>query len=244
MYTQQHHGISVTYQHQDKSYVGYLSLPNDAASPRPGVLICPEFWGITNYIKWRADRYADLGYAALVVDFYGDGYLATTAEDATEKSNMIKENLDQAIGIFKSAMDIFNRESTVDQNRVAAVGYCFGGAMALSMANAGFPLRAVMAFHSQVELPIMPSEKLTANVVVANGADDPFVKPETISTWKEQMNAIDASYEYISYEGVKHAYTNKGANEKGKKFDLPLDYDAQADAHSWQRVQDLLKEVF
>jgi dienelactone hydrolase len=237
-------GIEVVYEQDGKKYVGYLSLPNDPVAPKPSVLLCPEFWGITDYIKWRADRYADLGYAAMVVDFYGDGKLATTAEEATELSNEVKNNMEQAKNVFQAAMDALHRESKVDASRTAVVGYCFGGAMALSMVNAGFPLKAVMAFHSKVELPIMPQQSIQAKVVVANGADDPFIEEGTVERWKNQMDAIEASYEYISYEGVKHAFTNKGANEKGRKFDLPLDYDANADAHSWKRVQQLLDEVF
>jgi dienelactone hydrolase len=237
-------GINITYQHDDKTYVGYLSLPNDPTAPKPGVMLCPEFWGLTGYIKWRADQYAALGYAAMVVDFYGDGRKAATAEKATELSENIKQNPQKAVQIFQAAMDAFHQETVVDASHTAAVGYCFGGAMALSMANAGIPLKAVMAFHSKVELPIMPNKKLTAKIVVANGADDPFIEEGTVPEWKKQMDEIDAYYEYIEYPGVKHAYTNKMADEKADKFDLPLDYDAQADADSWNRVQDLLAEVF
>lgn len=237
-------GLEISYEYEDKQYVGYLSLHNDPVAPKPGVLLCPEFWGITNYIKWRADQYAALGYAAMVVDFYGEGLIADNAEHATELSGTIKEEPSKAKGIFMAAMDAFHRESIVDASKTAAVGYCFGGAMALSMANAGIPLKAVMAFHSQVELPIMPSDKLTARIVVANGADDPFVSEESIETWTNAMDQVAAYYEYITYPGVKHAYTNKNANAKAEKYDLPLDYDEHADKDSWERVQDLLAEVF
>ncbi|SCY28971.1 Dienelactone hydrolase [Nonlabens sp. Hel1_33_55] len=237
-------GIQLTYEYNDKEYVGYLSLPDDPVAPKPGIMLCPEFWGMTDYIKWRADEYAALGYAALVVDFYGDGMVAKNAEQATNLSGNVKDKPQHAVGVFQAAMDAFHRESIVDAANTAAVGYCFGGALALSMANAGLPLKAVMAFHSQVELPIMPNEKCTAKIVVANGDEDPFVSKESIETWTNAMDAIDVSYEYVTYPGVKHAYTNKNANAKAEKYDLPLDYDAEADKDSWNRVQDLLAEVF
>ncbi|WP_194851786.1 dienelactone hydrolase family protein [Nonlabens antarcticus] len=237
-------GLDISYEYQDKEYVGYLSLPNDKVAPKPGVMLCPEFWGITGYIKWRADEYAALGYAAMVVDFYGAGEVATTAEHATELSTAVKNDPETAKGIFLAALDAFHRESIVDASRTAAVGYCFGGAMTLSMANAGIPLKAVMAFHSQVALPIMPNDKLTARVVVANGADDPFVSDESVETWTNAMDELDVYYEYITYPGVTHAYTNKNADAKAKEFDLPLDYNEEADKDSWNRVQDLLAEVF
>jgi len=237
-------GLDIAYEYEDKEYVGYLSLPNDPVAPKPGVMLCPEFWGITNYIKWRADEYAAIGYAAMVVDFYGDGQVATNADHATELSGKIKNDPKKAQGIFMAALDAFHRESIVDAANTAAVGYCFGGAMALSMANAGIPLKAVMAFHSKVDLPIMPSDKLTARVVVANGADDPFVSAESVEKWTNAMDALDVYYEYITYPGVKHAYTNKNADAKADKHDLPLDYNEEADKDSWNRVQDLLAEVF
>ena len=237
-------GLDISYTYNGKQYVGYLSLPNDPVAPKPGVMVCPEFWGITDYIKWRADEYASLGYAAMVVDFYGAGTVAKDAEQATELSNTIKEDPEKAQGIFMAAVDAFHRESIVDASRTAAVGYCFGGAMALSMANAGIPLKAVMAFHSKVDLPIMPSDQLTARIVVANGAEDPFVSKESVKQWKKAMDSVGAQYEYITYPSVKHAYTNKNANAKADKYDLPLDYDKHADQDSWNRVQDLLAEVF
>ncbi|WP_055411223.1 dienelactone hydrolase family protein [Nonlabens sp. YIK11] len=237
-------GIQIPYEYKDQKYVGYLSLPDDAVAPKPGVMVCPEFWGMTDYIKWRADEYAALGYAALVVDFYGNGMVAKDAEEATKLSEKVKKDPDHAVALFQAAMDAFHRESIVDAGNTAAVGYCFGGAMALSMANAGLPLKAVMAFHSKVELPIMPNEKLAAKIVVANGADDPFVSEESIEAWTNAMDAIDVNYEYVTYPEVKHAYTNKNANAKAEKYDLPLDYDAEADKDSWNRVQDLLAEVF
>ena len=203
-----------------------------------------NFATATNYIKWRADQYAALGYAAMVVDFYGNGLKAENADEATDHSEKVKKDPEQAKAVFLAAMDTFHKNPMVDPSYTAAVGYCFGGAMALSMANAGVPLKAVMAFHSKVELPIMPSNDLTAKIVVANGEDDPFVTDESVETWTNAMDAIDVNYEYITYPGVKHAYTNKNADAKADKYDLPLDYDADADQDSWNRVQDLLADVF
>lgn len=237
-------GIDVSYEYQDTNYIGYLSIPNDPVRPKPGVMLCPEFWGMTNYLKWRADEYAALGYAAMVVDFYGNGKVAGDDKEASKLAKPVKENPEKAVGIFQAAMDALHRESLVDASRTAAVGYCFGGVLALSMANAGIPLKAVMAFHSKVDLMIMPSEKLTATVVVANGEDDSFISQESVEIWTNAMDELDVNYEYITYPGVKHAYTNKNATEKGKKFDMPIAYNEEADKDSWNRVQDLLAEAF
>ncbi|MCB0376694.1 MAG: dienelactone hydrolase family protein, partial [Sinomicrobium sp.] len=100
------------------------------------------------------------------------------------------------------------------------------------------------AFHSGVELPVMPNEKLKARVLVCNGADDPFISDEAVMTFKAKMDSIHADYRYIAYEGVKHSFTSKAADSLGVKFNMPLAYDETADKKSWEALQQLLKEAF
>ena len=112
------------------------------------------------------------------------------------------------------------------------------------MANSGTDLDAVAAFHSGVELPVMPSDKLKAKVLVCNGADDPFVSPESIEAFKAAMDTAGKPYEYIAYPGAKHSFTSKAADANGEKFGLPLEYNAEAATKSWNSLKSLLAEVF
>jgi len=127
---------------------------------------------------------------------------------------------------------------------IGAIGYCFGGSVVLTMANAGYDLDMAAAFHSGVSLPIAPSDQLKARVLVANGEDDPMVSAESATAYKAAMDSIGADYTYISYPGVVHAFTNPGATELGEKFELPLRYSPLADTASWDELKLFLSATF
>ena len=156
----------------------------------------------------------------------------------------VMTNLPEATARFDAAMNLLKSHVSVDAEKIAAIGYCFGGSVVLTMANSGADLDAVAAFHSGVQLPVMPNNKLKAKVLVCNGAEDPFIDPETVIAFKTAMDSIGANYEYVSYPGVKHSFTSKEADANGEKFQLPLAYDADADEKSWASLQRLFAETF
>lgn len=237
-------GEEVTYSSDTTNLKGYIAYDQNLEGARPGVIIVHEWWGHNQYVRERADMLAELGYTALALDMYGDGILAEHPEDAGKFSGMIMNNLDLGMARFDAAVDQLKAHPTVDPEKIAAIGYCFGGSVALTMANSGRDLHAVAAFHSGVQLPVMPGEDLKAKVLVCNGADDPFIPAESITAFKEALDAAGADYKYVSYPGAVHSFTSKYANEHGEKFDLPLRYQAAADEASWEELQQLLQSVF
>ncbi len=237
-------GTEVIYATDSTNLKGYIAYDENNTEKRPGILIVHEWWGHNEYVRERADMLADLGYTALAVDMYGDGKQADHPDDAGKFAMSVFNNLPEAKARFNAAMELLKQHESVDGEKIAAIGYCFGGSVVLTMANSGSDLDAVAAFHSGVALPIMPNKDLKAKVLVCNGADDPFVSPESIEAFKTAMDSIGASYEYISYPGVKHSFTSKAADANGAKFELPLAYDAEADQKSWASLQQLLSEVF
>lgn len=237
-------GEEVIYASDSTNLKGYIAFDSNATEKRPGVLIVHEWWGHNNYVRQRADMLAELGYTALAVDMYGDGKLAEHPEDAGKFAMSVMSNLPEATARFNAAMDLLKSHASVDGEKTAAIGYCFGGSVVLTMANSGADLDAVAAFHSGVQLPIMPSTDLKAKVLVCNGADDPFISAESITAFKHALDSVNADYKYIAYPGVLHSFTSKEADANGKKFDLPLAYDADADAKSWASLQELFEEAF
>nr|WP_298998789.1 dienelactone hydrolase family protein [uncultured Allomuricauda sp.] len=237
-------GEEVSYATDSTNLKGYIAFDENASDKRPGVLIVHEWWGHNDYVRERADMLAELGYTAIAVDMYGDGKQADHPDDAGKFAMSVMTNLPEATARFNAALDLLKAHESVDAEKIAAIGYCFGGSVALTMANSGADLDAVAAFHSGVQLPIMPSSDLKAKVLVCNGADDPFISPESITAFKSAMDSIGASYQYVAYPGVKHSFTSKEADANGEKFELPLAYDADADAKSWASLQELLQEVF
>lgn len=237
-------GTEMTYASDSTQLKGYIAYDENIKEKRPGILIVHEWWGHNSYVRERADMLAELGYTAIAVDMYGDGKQANHPDDAGKFAMSVMSNLPEATARFNAAMKLLQEHESVDSEKIAAIGYCFGGSVALTMANSGADLDAVAAFHSGVALPVMPNEDLKARVLVCNGADDPFVSAESITSFKTAMDSIGAKYEYIAYPGVKHSYTSKEADANGEKFKLPLAYNEDANQKSWESLQQLLKEVF
>ena len=237
-------GTEVSYATDSTSLKGYIAYDENLKTKRPAVLIVHEWWGHNDYVRERADMLANLGYTAMAVDMYGDGKLADHPDDARKFASSVFSNLPEARARFNAAMTVLKSHESVDPDRLAAIGYCFGGSVALTMANSGADLDAVAAFHSGMTLPVMPNNQLKARVLVCNGADDPYVNPESVAAFTKAMDSIGAKYEYIAYPGVKHSFTSKAADENADKFNLPLAYDAEADEKSWQSLQQLLKTTF
>src|SRR5689334_24283389 len=135
---------------------------------------------------------------------------------------------------FNAARAELAKQPTVDGARIGASGYCFGGAVVINMARAGADLGAVAGFHASLGLntPAPAPGSVKAKVLVLNGADDSFVKPEQYAALKKDFDAAHADYRIVEYPGAVHAFTNPEATELGKKFNLPLKYDAKADQES------------
>ena len=237
-------GEEVTYATDSTNLKGYIAYDTNAQGKRPGVLIVHEWWGHNDYVRKRADMLAELGYIALAVDMYGDGKLADHPDDAGKFAMSVMTNLPEATARFDAAMTLLKSNASVDGEKIGAIGYCFGGSVVLTMANSGADLDAVAAFHSGVQLPVMPNDKLKARVLVCNGAEDPFINPESVIAFKAAMDSIGANYNYVSYPGVKHSFTSKEADANGEKFGLPLAYDAEADEKSWASLQELFAKAF
>ncbi len=237
-------GKEVTYSSDTTVMKGFLSYDENNTSKRPGILVVHEWWGHDEYARTRAKMLAELGYVALAVDMYGDGQKADHPEDAMKFSGMVMGNLDASKARFEAAYAELVSNPNVDPHSISAIGYCFGGSLIMAFANGGMDLDGVAAFHSGVQLPITPGENLKAKVLVQNGAADPFITEESVAEFKAQMDAAGASYEYVSYPGAMHAFTNPGATAMGEKFNLPLQYQKEADQQSWAKLQEFLGAIY
>ena len=238
-------GEVTSYATDSTDMVGYMAFDANDSTKRPGILVVHEWWGHNEYSRMRTDMLAELGYVALAVDMYGDGKQAAHPEEAGEFAGMVMSNLDEATSRFDAALATLKSHPNVDAENIGAIGYCFGGSVVLSMANAGYDLDAVAAFHAGLRLPIMPdSGAVKAKVLVANGGADPFIAEQHIIDYKAAMDAAGAEYKYVSYDSAVHAFTSKGADSLGTKFSLPLAYDAEADSASWEEMKALFSEAF
>ena len=237
-------GEEVSYATDSTEMKGYIVYDKNMEGKRPGIIVVHEWWGHNEYTRRRADMLAELGYTALAIDMYGDGKQAEHPDDAGKFMNQVISNMDEANARFMKALETLKNHPTVSEENIAAVGYCFGGSVVLTMANAGYDLKAVAAFHSGVQLPIPPSADIKAKILVCNGAADPFISPESVVQFKAAMDSVGADYTYIAYDSAVHAFTSPDADDLGEKFGLPLAYNEKADNASWAELQTLLTAVF
>lgn len=236
---------NVSYRDGDTVMKGLIAYDDSIKGKRPGVLVVHEWWGHNNYARKRASMLAEMGYTALAVDMYGDGKTAEHPDDAGKFSGAVMSNMPIARARFEAAIDTLKKHSTVEKDKLAAIGYCFGGGVVLAMARLGVDLKGVASFHGSVatNTPARAGQ-VKAKIRVFNGAADPFVKPEHIEAFKQEMEAASVDYQLVNYPGVKHSFTNPGADAYGKKFNLPLVYNAEADKDSWSKTQVFFTEIF
>jgi dienelactone hydrolase len=224
---------------------GYLAYDENITGKRPGVMVVHEWWGLNDYTRKRARMLAELGYTALAVDMYGEGKEALNPDDATKLSSGVMNNFDGAVARFSAALDYLKQQPTVDPYNIAAIGYCFGGGIVLNMARQGIDLKGVASFHGSLT-PVKPAKPgaVKAKILILNGAADKFITPEQIEAFKQEMKAADVGYQFISYPGALHAFTNPEADMYAKKFNLPIGYNADADKKSWEELKMFLHDIF
>ena len=181
-------GKTVTYSADGVVMKGYLAYDRNITGKRPGVLVVHEWWGLNDYARKRARMLAAMGYTAMAVDMYGGGKQALHPDDAGQFSSELMKNFDTAKARFTAALDFLKKQKTVDPERIAAIGYCFGGGIVLNMARQGVDLKGVASFHGSLAAvtPAQPG-MIKARILVLHGADDKFTTPEQVEAFKQEM---------------------------------------------------------
>jgi dienelactone hydrolase len=236
----------VTYRDGEATMKGFVVYDDAKQGTRPGIIVVHEWWGITKHIHAEARRMALLGYTAFIVDMYGDAKTADNPKDAGALSGAVRKNPSVMRARFDAAMATLAKHPTVDAGKIGAMGFCFGGSVVLDMARVGTDLKGVAAFHAGLGAsgPLAEPGKVKAKILVQNGADDPFIKPASVQAFKEEMDAAKVDYHYISYPGAVHAFTNPEATALGKKFNIPIAYNADADRKAAAAAKEFFIEVF
>ena len=238
--------VPVTYNDGETTMKGFVVYDTAKKGKRPGIVMVHEWWGITKHMHNEAHRLARQGYTAFLADMYGDAKTADNPKDAGALSGAVMKNPQAMEARFNAARAELAKQPTVDPARIGAVGYCFGGAVVLNMARAGADLDGVVGFHASLGLntPAPAPGTVKAKVLVLNGADDPFVKKEQYATLKADMDAAKADYRVIEYPGAVHAFTNPEATALGRKFNLPLRYDAKVNKEAEGEASKFFAAVF
>jgi dienelactone hydrolase len=235
----------VSYTAEGTTLKGFLAYDENIEGARPGVIVVHEWWGHNDYARKRAIMLAELGYSALAIDMYGDGKQANHPEDAGKFAMEIMQDIPAAKARFEAGLRFLKEQSQTDVNKIAAIGYCFGGGVVLRMAVVGEGLAGVVSFHGGLPTDSVANpEQVKAKLLVCNGADDKFVPAEQIEAFKNAMAAAGIYYKFINYPEAVHAFSNPDADSLGKKFNMPIAYNKQADEQSWTDMEKFFKEIF
>ena len=223
----------------------YLAYPKEKKGPQPGILVIPEFWGLTEYIESRARQLAELGYCALAVDIYGEGWTASNVEEASHAMNKLLSNMDKASELLIAHLDKLKTLKQTNETKTASIGYCLGGSLSLHLARMGVDVKGVVSFHGDLgpHTTIKPGH-VKAKIVVCHGEADSMVPDEKAQNFKKEMDAAGVNYKFISYPETQHGFTNPQATERGKKFGIPIAYNEKADKASWEEMIKFFNQIF
>jgi len=233
---------NVSYTDDNVKLKGYLVYDDAYPDKRPGVLVVHEWWGLNDYARMRAERLASLGYVAFVVDMYGEKKVTRHPDQASKWMEEITQNVDLWRGRAMAGLDILKSHPKVDRNRLAAIGYCFGGATVQQLAYSGADVQGVVSFHGSLILPPESGiDKIKAGLLICHGAADPLVTEETLQKYLTAMKNTALDRHMIIYGGARHSFTNPKADKSGMEA---LKYDEKADSRSWAHMKQFFEEIF
>lgn len=237
----------VAYEHAGAKLEGFLAYDDSrtAHAKLPGVLVVHEWWGLNDYARSRAEQLAALGYVAFALDMYGRGITTLDPKKAGELAGQFYGKPLMAERA-QAGLDQLLRTGLVDATRVAAIGYCFGGSTVQALAYSGAPLAGIVSFHGGlIPVPAEAAARNRAKILICHGAVDPFVSRAEVEAFTKAMNDGKFDYQFISYAGAIHAFTNPAADQVAAKAGLQgIGYNAAADHRSWTHMQAFFAEIF
>ena len=220
---------------------GRLAWDDASNGPRPGVLVSHAWGGRSAYEDGKADRLAELGYAALAVDLYGKGRRGSSPGENAALMQPFLDDRAMLQGRMQISLDALRAQAEVDAGRVAAIGFCFGGLCVLDLARSGADLAGVVSFHGLFAPPgNTAGNTVRARVLALHGWDDPMATPDSVVALANELSAMGADWQLHAYGNTMHAFTNPAANDAA----MGTVYDEAADRRSWQAMTNFLDELF
>ena len=233
---------SVAYQIDGQPYEGRLAFDPSREDPLPGLLMAPNWMGISAGAEEIAKSVAEQGYVVLIADLYGQAIRPGNADEAGAAMMPLKNDRALLRKRMWAAYDMLKNQglAQVDSNKLATFGFCFGGCCSLELARSGAPLQAAVSFHGNLDTPNpIDAQSIKGAVLVLHGASDPLVPNEQLPVFEAEMNAASVDWQLTSYGGAVHSFTDPHANVPGKMM-----YDAKTAARAFKSMHDLLEEVF
>lgn len=233
---------SVTWQIEGQAFEGRLVYDADAAQLRPGLLMAPNWMGVSQGAEDIARQVAGQGYVVLLADLYGQAVRPANGDEAGAAMMPLKNDRGLLRQRMQAALDqlLAQPDVQLDTQRIASFGFCFGGCCALELARSGADLKAAVSFHGTLDTPEpADARNIKGAVLVLHGAADPLVPKEQLPAFEAEMDAARVDWQLLSYGGAVHSFTDPAANVPGKMM-----YDAKVSKRAFTSLYNLLDEVF
>ena len=234
---------TIEYRDGDVVLEGFVAW--DAASDnstKPGVLVVHQWMGQTDYEQSRCKQLAQLGYVALALDIYGQGVRPANPQEASKLAGIYKADRQFYRRRLNLGLEQLRQQSGVDANKLAVIGYCFGGTGAIELARSGADIKGVVSFHGGLDSPNpADGQKIQAKLLICHGADDPFVPQADIEAMRGELDAAQVDWQMISYSGTVHSFTQPMAGNDNSRGAA---YNALSDQRSWRAMRQFFNELF
>jgi dienelactone hydrolase len=236
------HRETIDYKQDTTTLEGYLVYDQAIQGTRPGVIIIHEWNGLGDYVKMRADSLAKLGYIAFGIDIYGKGVRPTTPDSMGKTAGIYRSNRPLMRARAQAGLDEFLKNKMVDPKRIAVIGYCFGGGVALELARSGANIAGVVSFHGNLDTPTPQDAKnIKCRVLAMHGGNDPFVTRDAVNAFWDEMTKAGVDWQLIVYDEAVHGFTNPANGNDPSKG---LAYDEKADHRSWEEMRRFFNDIF
>lgn len=231
----------IEYKEGETTLQGYISYDDAIADKRPGILVVHDWMGFGSFGNQKAEELAKLGYIAMAVDIYGKGVRPQNTDEAGTLVGVYKGDRALLRKRILAGYETLKKEALVDTDKIAVMGFCFGGTTALELARSGAPIKGVVSFHGGLSTPTPKDAKnIKAKILALHGANDPYVPLEEVQGFEKEMNDGHVDWQLIKYSGAVHAFTNPAAGNDNSKGAA---YNQRADQRSWIAMKDFFQEI-
>ncbi|WAK03590.1 dienelactone hydrolase family protein [Methylobacter sp. YRD-M1] len=232
---------TVGYMDGDVQLEAFFAFDDSVSGRRPAVLINHTWAGRDEFVAEKARKLAGLGYVGFAVDMYGKGILGSGPEENARLMQPLMDDRAMLQKRMQAALYAVKLLPWVDDAKIAAIGFCFGGLCVLDLARTGADIKGVVSFHGLLGAPDnTQSNAIKAKVLALHGHDDPLAPPEQVLAFEQEMTAAGTDWQLHAYGHTMHAFTNPVANYP----DSGMVYQPVAERRSWQAMQNFLAELF
>ena len=232
----------VTYDIDGQPFEGMLVYDDSVTTPRPGLLMVPNWMGPTDNAARKAARVAGTRYVVFVADMYGRDIRPSNTEEAAAAAGAVRGDRALQRQRALAALDVLRAQEQVPMqaHQIGAVGFCFGGGSVLELARAGADVGGVVSFHGNLDTPDPEDARaIRAPVLVLHGADDPYVPAEQVRAFEAEMRNAEVDWQLVSYGGAVHSFTDPTANAPGE-----AEYNARVAGRAFDQMNLFLDEQF